>query len=52
MSQEDLALEADMDQSMLSKLERLGPSAMSYRYLCKLAAAMGCVVEINFRRVE
>lgn len=49
MSQEDLAFEAKMDQSNLSKVERLGPQIVSWTKLLTIADALGCVVEINFR---
>ena len=49
LSQEDLAIEADWDQSTLSKVERLGPQIVSTRKLEALAAALGCVVDVTFR---
>jgi len=48
-SQEDLAAEANIDQSMLSKIERLGPSATGWRRFCMVASALGAVVEIKLR---
>jgi len=49
MSQEDLSLDADVDQSTLSKMERLGPQAVSWSKLIKVADVLGCVIEISFR---
>lgn len=52
LSQEDLAIEADWDQSTLSKVERQGPYLASFRKLEALAAALNCVVEVSFRPRE
>jgi transcriptional regulator with XRE-family HTH domain len=49
MSQEDLAFEAGMDQSTLSKVERVGPQMVSWAKLIAIAEAMGCMIEVNFR---
>ncbi len=51
-SQEDLSIEIDMDQSTLSKVERLGPSAVGWTRFCKIAEALGHEVEIAFRPVQ
>jgi len=47
LSQEDLSFEANIDQSTLSKLERIGPQAVSWQKLFSLADALGCVVEVK-----
>ena len=52
LSQEDVSMDADVDQSTLSKLERLGPAVMSLRKLEAVAGALGCVVQITFAKVE
>jgi transcriptional regulator with XRE-family HTH domain len=49
MSQEDLAFAAGIDQSGLSKLERIGPLAISWGRLCRIANVLGCEIEIVFR---
>ena len=49
LSQEELAIEAEWDQSTLSKVERQGPHIASFRKLEALAAALGCVVDVTFR---
>lgn len=51
LSQEALSLDADLDQSTLSKVERLGPHIVSWRKLEAIAAALGCVVEVNFKPI-
>lgn len=51
-SQEDLSIEIDMDQSTLSKVERLGPSATGWKRFCKIAEALGHEVEIVFRPAQ
>jgi transcriptional regulator with XRE-family HTH domain len=48
LSQEELALEAGVDQSRLSKIERLGPQAASWAQLLKITAALGHIVEISY----
>jgi transcriptional regulator with XRE-family HTH domain len=52
LSQERLSLEANVDQSSLSKVERLGPQSMGWRQLVKLAEALGCVIEVKFTSGE
>jgi transcriptional regulator with XRE-family HTH domain len=49
-SQEDLAADADIDQSMLSKVEREGPAATGWRRFSRIAVALGYEVEITFRQ--
>jgi transcriptional regulator with XRE-family HTH domain len=49
LSQEDLATDANIDQSRLSKVERLGPSVIGWRRFCRIASALGMVVEVRFR---
>ena len=50
MSQEALSFEAGVDQSTISKVERLGPHVVSWQKLCSLVRELGCVVEISFVR--
>jgi len=49
LSQEDLAIDANVDQSRLSKIERFGPSATGWRSFCRIASALGMIVEVSFR---
>jgi transcriptional regulator with XRE-family HTH domain len=49
LSQEKLAAEAGVDQSGLSKVERLGPQLFGWTVLIRIAQALGCTVEISFR---
>ena len=49
LSQEDLSFDANIDQSTLSKVERLGPHVMSWGKIVKIAAALDCLVEISFK---
>lgn len=48
LSQEALSFEADVDQSSLSKVERIGPHMVGWQKLQAIAKALGCVVEISF----
>lgn len=48
LSQERLAAEVNMDQSVLSKIEREGPAAVAWRRFCAVAAALGYKVEVRF----
>ena len=48
LSQEDASFEAGVEQSTLSKIERLGPHIASWGKIFKLAAALDCVVEVTF----
>lgn len=47
LSQEDLSFEANIDQSTLSKIERLGPQVVSWQKLFALADALGCIIEVK-----
>lgn len=47
LSQEGLAADADLDQSLLSKVERLGPSQVRWTRFCRIAAALGLDVEVR-----
>lgn len=49
LSQEKLAGDAGVDQSGLSKVERLGPQLLNWTRLVRVAEALDCVIEINFR---
>ncbi|MGJ4880287.1 helix-turn-helix domain-containing protein [Bradyrhizobium sp. HKCCYLRH1065] len=48
LTQEDLAAQADLDQSALSKVERLGPGA-SWKQFCRVAAALGCEITLSIK---
>jgi transcriptional regulator with XRE-family HTH domain len=52
LSQEALAAEADLDQSLLSKVERLGPGAVGWQRFCRIASALGCDVEVRLKPIE
>jgi transcriptional regulator with XRE-family HTH domain len=49
MSQEDLSFSGNIDQSTLSKIERLGPAVISWSRFCGIVKALGYEVEITFR---
>jgi transcriptional regulator with XRE-family HTH domain len=49
LSQEKLAIEAGVDQSGLSKIERIGPQLSNWGRLIRIAQALDCTIEINFR---
>lgn len=49
LSQEELAMDADWDQSTLSKVERLGPHMVSFGKLEALVDALGYAVEVVIR---
>jgi len=51
LSQEDLSYQAGIEQSTLSKVERLGPKDVSWQKLCSIAETMGYIVEINLRHI-
>lgn len=51
-SQESISIESGIDQSNLSKVERLGPQVVSLAKLSRLAEALGCVVEVTFRKIS
>lgn len=48
LSQEELAADANLDQSRLSKLERLGPHVVSFHKLTEVARALNCIIEVKF----
>jgi transcriptional regulator with XRE-family HTH domain len=48
LSQEAAALKASVDQSTLSKAERLGPQELSWNKLRKVAEVLDCIIEVNF----
>lgn len=48
MTQEELSFAANIDQSTLSKLERIGPQVVSWQKLESVARALRCVVEVSF----
>jgi hypothetical protein len=52
LSQEALSLQINMDQSNLSKVERLGPHLVSWAKFLKLASALGCVIEVTFKELD
>jgi transcriptional regulator with XRE-family HTH domain len=45
-SQEDISIEIDLDQSTLSKVERLGPAAVSWKRFCDVVKALGYEAEV------
>lgn len=47
VSQETLAADAGVDQSLLSKGERLGPGVVGSHRFCRVAAASGYAVEMR-----
>jgi transcriptional regulator with XRE-family HTH domain len=49
VSQEQLAFDAGLDQSLVSKVERRGPAAVSWTNFCKLANSIGYEIELIFR---
>jgi transcriptional regulator with XRE-family HTH domain len=49
-SQEALALKINADQSVLSRVERIGPHEISWNKLLKIAEALDCIIEVNFRQ--
>lgn len=49
LSQERLSLDAVVDQSSLSKVERLGPQLMGWAQLLRLAEVLDCEIAIEFR---
>jgi len=49
LSQDELAMDADWDQSTLSKVERLGPHMVSFSKLEALVDALGYAVEVTIR---
>ena len=51
-SQEDVSIEIDLDQSTLSKIERLGPAAVGWKRFCEVVKALGYEAEIVFHPVQ
>lgn len=49
LSQEELAAEAGVDQSLLSKVERLGPVSIGWSGFCQIAEVLGQRVEVRLR---
>jgi transcriptional regulator with XRE-family HTH domain len=47
MTQEDLAFEAGLDQSSLSKVERTGPKSVSWSKLEAVASALNCKLRVS-----
>lgn len=52
LSQEALAAEAEVDQSLLSKVERLGPGPVGWHRFCRIASALGCEVEVRLKPIS
>jgi transcriptional regulator with XRE-family HTH domain len=48
-SQEDVSFAAKLDQSTLSKVERVGPGVISWARFCRVAAVLGYDVEVTYR---
>ena len=51
LSQEELAMDAEWDQSTLSKVERFGPHLVSFGKLKALVDVLGCTVEVIHRSI-
>ncbi len=51
-SQEDVSIEIDLDQSTLSKVERLGPAAVGWRRFCEIVNALGYEAEVVFHPAQ
>jgi len=51
-SQEDISIDIDLDQSTLSKIERLGPSAVGWRRFCDVVKALGYEAEVIFHPLQ
>ena len=49
LSQEDISFAADIDQSTLSKVERLGPAAVGWARFCRIVEALGHEVQITYQ---
>ena len=47
-SQEDVSIDIDLDQSTLSKIERLGPASVGWKQFCEIVNALGYEAEIVF----
>ncbi len=52
LSQEELADTANVDQSLLSKVERLGPGSVGWTRFCRIAHELGYEVEISFKKTD
>jgi len=52
LSQEDLSFATQVDQSTLSKVERLGPGAIGWGRFCAIVKALGYEVEVTYRATE
>jgi Helix-turn-helix len=50
LSQEELSFKAEVDQSRLSKLERLGPAAIGWKGFCRVVAAMGFELSFTIKK--
>jgi hypothetical protein len=50
LSQEELSFKAEVDQSRLSKLERLGPEAIGWRGFCRVVAALGFELSFTIKK--
>ena len=51
-SQEDVSIEFDLDQSTLSKIERLGPAEVGWRRFCNIVNALGYEAEVVFHPTQ
>ncbi len=51
-SQEAISFAANLDQSTLSKVERLGPGAVGWARFCRLAEVLGYEVEVTLRATK
>jgi transcriptional regulator with XRE-family HTH domain len=52
LSQEQLAADAGLDQSLVSKIERLGPGAAAWHRVCRIAEVLGYQLEVQLRASE
>ena len=50
LSQEDVSFASEIDQSTLSKIERLGPAAVGWGRFIKVVAALGYEAEVTYHR--
>jgi hypothetical protein len=48
-SQEAISFAANLDQSTLSKVERLGPGAVGWARFCRIAQVLGYEAEVTLR---
>ena len=49
---EEISFAAKLDQSTLSKVERLGPGAVGWARFCRLAEVLGYEVEVALRATK